>query len=240
MQKLAELNSNTEMEISKPTIPVSIVLQETEELYEWCQTDKDQLIKAGLKWSFVEDIQLRAAALRYAQTKWNTEHKSGYDCQTEWKIASGEGFELRNEIVHNLFHALHNNPLEYAKVRRIDKGGSNADMIQDLSDLSELGLKHSVALEAIGFDLSILSLARKKSTELPELLAKANGSWRESSPALELRNKAHTHLKEAVTEIRRVGQFVFWKNEIRLKGYKSQHVKKFNDKRRSTEESSPD
>jgi len=238
MQILNKLNSNTGMEISKPTIPVSIVLQEAEELYEWCQTDKDQLIKAGLKWSVVEDIQLRAAALRYAQTKWTTEHKSGHDCQAVWKIASREGFELRDKLVHNLFHALHNNPLEYAKVRRIDKGGSNADMIQDLSDLSELGLKHSVALEAIGFDLSILALARKKSTELPELLAKANGSWRESSPALELRNKAHTHLKEAVTEIRRVGQFVFWKNEIRLKGYISQYLKKSNSKNRNIDESS--
>ena len=38
-----------------------------------------------------------------------------------------------------------------------------------------------------------------------------------------IRDQAYTHLKEAVDALRRCGQFVFWKNEDRRKGYTSQY-----------------
>ena len=36
------------------------------------------------------------------------------------------------------------------------------------------------------------------------------------------------HLKEAVNEIRCVGQYVFWKDERKLKGYSSAYLSKKN------------
>ena len=38
-----------------------------------------------------------------------------------------------------------------------------------------------------------------------------------------LPDKAYTHLKEAVDAIRDCGQFVFWKDQDRAKGYASEY-----------------
>jgi hypothetical protein len=123
---------------------------------------------------------------------------------------------------------LHNIPVEYAKVQKIDEGSSHADMIQDLSDLAELGKNHTAELEAIGFDLSKLDEARSKSISLTKLLGEVNGSLKEASPLIKLRNKAYLHLKEAVDEIRRVGQYVFWKNGKKVRAYSSSYLRRRN------------
>jgi hypothetical protein len=234
--KLIELDSITDKETGRPMFPVSIVLQEAENLYEWCMKDKEALVKAGLDWSIVEDMPARTGALRVSQAKWSSEFKSYQDCQAEWKIKAPAAFNLRDELVHHFYHALYNIPNEYSKVQRIDEGSSNADMIQDLIDLSELGMKHTTVLEAIGMDLSLLDTARAKSFELAELLAKVNGSLKETSPMLEVRNKAYTHLKEVIDEIRRVGQYVFWRNDFRIKGYSSDYLRKQSNKYNKKEE----
>ena len=41
-----------------------------------------------------------------------------------------------------------------------------------------------------------------------------------------MRDKAYTHLKQAVDEVRECGQYVFWRNEARLKGYSSRYFRK--------------
>jgi hypothetical protein len=104
--------------------------------------------------------------LRVCQANWKTEYKNYQDCQEEWKIASPAAFNLRDELVHYFYHAFYNNQGEYAKVQRIDEGNTNADMIQELIELSTLGMKHTAELEAIGLDLSLLDTARAKSFEL--------------------------------------------------------------------------
>jgi len=109
-------------------------------------------------------------------------------------------------------------------------------MIQDLSDLAELGSRHINELQAIGLDLTLLETARSKSFELAELLAKVNGTKIDSNPAFITRNKAFIHLKEAVDEIRRVGQYVFWRNEVKFAVYSSNYYRNVNDPRRKKTE----
>ena len=103
-------------------------------------------------------------------------------------------------------------------------------MIQDLIDLYELGMKHLEALKKIGVDETALEQARTKSFELAGLLAKVNGAITETSPMLGIRNKAFTHLKAALDEIRRVGQYTFWRNDARIKGYASVYLRKTHKK----------
>ena len=105
-------------------------------------------------------------------------------------------------------------------------------MIQDLFDLAELGKYQREELENIGYDLSKLDEARVKSLSLSKLRSEVNGTYKEASPLIELKNKAYLHLKEAVDEIRRVGQYVFWRNEPRLKGYSSQYISRLNRERK--------
>ena len=47
-------------------MPVDVYLQEAENLYHWCQDDEAQLTGAGLAWNLVQEIPVRAGALREA------------------------------------------------------------------------------------------------------------------------------------------------------------------------------
>lgn len=200
------------------------------------QTLKDtRLIK-----QFKQFDQVRIDALKLSHTAWRKVYKSFQECQEQWKVASPEAFNLRDELLQYFYHALYNLPAEYAKVKRISVGSTNADMIQDLIELSELGKDHISKLEAVGLDLKLLDKARASSFELGKLLVKVIGAQSDTNPKIELRNKAYTHLKEAVDEIRRHGQFAFWRKENRLSHYASRYLRKMNEPRKQKEVQTPE
>jgi hypothetical protein len=99
-------------------------------------------------------------------------------------------------------------------------------MIQDLSDLAALGKANTEPLKAISLDLTLLDKAEAMSSQMASLLANANGKKLEDNKLRLLRDKAYTHAKEAVDEIRRCGQYVFSKDEQRYKGYTSRYYKR--------------
>ena len=98
-------------------------------------------------------------------------------------------------------------------------------MIQDLSDISVLGKANTAELEEIKFDLTQLDVVEQRADELAELLAKANGVLLENASAKDMRDRAFTHLKEAVDEVRDCGKYVFRKDPNRYKGYISRYKK---------------
>jgi len=108
----------------------------------------------------------------------------------------------------------------------IAEGYSNDDMIQDLSDLSQLGKRNIKSLEAISMDLSLLDKARDKSYELGSLLGDVTKVKGGGGPVLSVRNKAFNHLKEAVDKIRKYGQYAFWKDEKKSAKYASNYFRK--------------
>lgn len=227
-KKIIELSATRDEDSREPNMPVSVALQEAENLYEWCRADREDLIQAGLDWNLVEELPVRAGALRRTQSLWSSERMDQQECRAEWnKLAPAAG-KLRDELMHHLYFVLRDNPGENARVRRIDAGRTHADMIQDLADLAELGKKHKKKLQSIGIDTGLIDEARSQSFRLAGLPAKVKGSGMESAPNLKARNTAYYHLKEAVDEIRRVGRYVYWKNPDRLKGYSSQYIRKKN------------
>lgn len=210
-----------------PNIPVAIALQEAEDLYYWCLTDKSELTKAGLLWALVENLPIRIAACRYKQSMWQKDFKTLEDAQKEWAKDSPVAYDLRDELLHHFFHAYRNNPDVLSKVQKIAEGSSHADMIQDLSDLAVLGNGYPEPLKAIGFDLSLLTKAAETAGLMSELLAKSNGLRMSDNKLRITRDKAYMYMKQAVDEIRHHGQYVFWRNPERKKGYVSSYVKKY-------------
>jgi hypothetical protein len=58
--KLSSIQTITHDRILIPgSIPVNVYLQESENLYNWCQPDKEKLTANGLNWSLVEDMPAR-------------------------------------------------------------------------------------------------------------------------------------------------------------------------------------
>ena len=130
--------------------------------------------------------------------------------------------------MHHCSFGFREKPDLVRKVQIIREGGSNADMLQDLSDLNVLGKANLDLLKAIGFDMKKLTQAAGMSDDLSAVLALANGEDGNDDDAKELRDKAYTYMKQAIDEIRTTGQYVFWRDEDRKKGYVSAYFRKKN------------
>ena len=211
-----------------PTMPVDVFVQEAEDLYHWCQDDKPALIRAGLDWMNVEQLPVRAGACRESQSRWNKERNTRQKDEQAWKEQSPLAFELRDRLLHSYRYAFRNDEGLLSRVEDIATGDSNADMVQDLNDLSVLGKANLDLLAAIGFDAALLDEAALTSDLMGDLLGATNGERKKDSEAMLIRDKAFTHLKAPMDEIRNCGKYVFWKNPDRLEGYVSAYFKRKN------------
>jgi hypothetical protein len=135
-------------------------------------------------------------------------------------------------LIHHFYYAFRHDSSLIGWVKEIAERSTHAGMIQDLKDLNVLGRANRELLTNIGFDLTLLDLAAQKADELK--VKYAAGSWNCEAylEAKKIRSQAFTHLKKAVDFIREYGRYVFWRNASRLKGYRSNYLRKL--KRRST------
>ena len=208
----------------EPAMPVDTYLQESENLAKWSLMDAEALATISITLAMLNKLPVRAGALREAQSIWVKDHNSQQDAQREWAEAAPEAFAMRDQLLHDFRYAYRNDAAILARVAEIAEGDSNADMIQDLNDLSLLGKSNTAPLESINFSLEKLEAAANASDELANILALANGDKSLQNESKVIRDKAYTHLKELVDEIRNAGKYLFWKNEKRLKGYRSEFL----------------
>ncbi len=226
LAKLDVIKAIADEETKSPTMPVDVYLQEAENLYHWCQDDEAQLTGAGLAWNLVQEIPIRAGALREGQSLWFKERFTREEAEKDWNEQSPEGYDLRNQLLHSLHYAYRNAADLAGRVSAIADGSGHADMIQDLNDIAVLGKENIEPLQKINFDLALLDEAATTADALSDLLAQATTDREENNSARVIRDQAFTYLKQAVDEVRNCGQYVFWRNEERLKGYGSQHFRK--------------
>lgn len=223
----------------EPAMPVDTYLQEGENLAKWSQMDAEPLSGIGITAEVLNDLPVRAGALREAQSMWFKDRNSQLEAQREWAAAAPEAFAMRDELLHTFRYAYRNDAAILSRVDEIAAGNTNADMIQDLNDLSLLGKSNTAPLAAINFDLEKLDSAASASDELANLLALANGDKSLQSESKIIRDKAYTYMKELVDQIRDAGKYLFWKNEKRLKGYRSEFLYQKN-RAAGTEEEKPE
>jgi hypothetical protein len=226
--KLEVLQAIPEKEIKSPNMPVDVFLQESENLYQWCQADQAALTNTGLDWTLVEDLPARTGALRHAESVWFSQRYDRQEAQKLWNEKSPAAYDLRSQILHDMHFAYRKDDALAARVSQISDGAGHADMIQDLYDMAVLGKENPAPLQAISFDLALLDQAEATAGELGELLGLATTSREDNSAARVMRDRAYTHLKEAVDEIRDCGQYVFWRDGARLKGYVSMYRRRQN------------
>ncbi|HET8858468.1 hypothetical protein [Marivirga sp.] len=211
-------------EAKAPKMPIDVYLQEARNLYRWSKADQEKLQAVGLK--YFEEFTQRMGALSYAQSVWVNNRFAKVPSEVEWDKKCEQAKELKIELERSFLFAFHEKPLLLNKVEEIKKGTRNADMIQDLSDLSSLGKANLPLLTAINFDESKLDQAANEATEISFLLAKARGEEKERSNLKIMRDKAYIHLKELVDEVYRTGKFVFSNNDNKRKGYFSRYFNK--------------
>lgn len=214
-----------------PNMPVDVFVQEAENLYHWCKDDQEALTRIGLDWTLAQSLPVRSGACREAQSLWIKERNIRSQAEQDWKEQAPAAFDFRNQLIHAFRFAFRQNDGLLARVEEIALGDTNSDMVQDLNDLSVLGKANTALLTAIGFDLAMLDIAADMADRMGNLLGETNGERQTESEALLIRDKAYTHLKRAVDEIREYGKFVFWRTPERIKGYVSVHWQKANQER---------
>jgi len=208
--------------VKEPNMPVDNVVQEADNLYIWLQPDIAVLAAKGLTEKQMDELPVRAGALRAAQSLWIRESRS----QDEWNKKSPAAYELRDDLIADFRYAFRKEDSLLARVDEIDKGDGHEDMLQDLNDLAVLGEAHTELLTSIGFDLAKLQTASSLSEEMAHLLAVVNENKTGGSEAKYLRDQAYTFLKELVDDIRECGKYAFRKDKQRLKGYYSTYWRK--------------
>ncbi len=213
-------------ETKSPNMPIDAFLQEAENQYHWCQDDQTLLTNAGLDWALVQDVPIRAGALREAESLWFKERFTREDAEKQWNEQSPEGYDLRNRLLHGFHYAYRNHADLSGRVSAIANGNGHADMIQDLNDIAVLGQQNLEPLQTINFDVTQLDAAATTADTLADLLAQATTDREENSSKRVIRDQAYTYLKKAVDEIRVCGQYVFWRDEQRKKGYSSRYFRR--------------
>ncbi len=229
--KLAEIQAIPDEEAKEPTMPVDIALQEAENLHHWSLDDAAGLQVVGITQDQIDDLSVRAGACREAQSIWNKDYRSQQEAQIEWAEQAPLAYDFRDDLLASMRFAYRNDDSLLSRVSAITEGSGHADMIQDLNDIAVLGRENPDPLTAIGFDTDQLELAATRADELADLLAEANGDKADSNESKIIRDKAYSHMKVLVDEIRLAGKYVFRKNPNRLKGYSSEYWRKQNRKK---------
>jgi len=225
---LAEILAIETKNVMTPNIPIDVFVQESENLYHWCLPDRSALTGAGLAAGLIDNLPVRSGACREAQSLWVKERNTRQEAEQQWKDEAPAAFDLRDELVHAFRYAFRNNPVLLARVDEIAQGDTNADMVQDLNDLSKLGKANLALVTAVGVAPEKLDQAADTSDRMGDLLGAVNGERETDNEAMVIHDKAFTYLKQAVDEIRNCGKYVFWRTPDRLKGYFSDHWRKAN------------
>lgn len=231
MPTINQTTDSAEVKSTRPNQPVSSFLQEAENLYVWCVDDIPELLKAGIDEALINELPLRIKACRDAQVVWETTSKTPGEAQVQWKLKLPEAIHLKAELLQSMRFAFRKHPDLLDRVKYISKGNNYASLIQDLYDLSVLGLANSQPLTAIGFNLDLLDTAMKKSEELAGLWARSKNEKERLNETVLKRNKAYWCLHQQVSEIRSAGRYVFRHRKDRSIGYVSQYWRQKNGRR---------
>ena len=229
--KIGVIEKILDKDTKSPNIPIDTFTQEAENLYAWSQKDKVDLTGAGLDWEVVKDLPTRAGCLREAESRWYSKRFTKEEAQREWAERAPDAFDLRDQLLHAFTYAYRNTPDVASRVSDLREGSSSDDMIQDLNTIAVIGRENPEPLRMINFEEALLEQAANTADEMGALLGKATADD-EDAELVKIRNKAYTHLKEAVDEIRDCGQYVFWRDNERLKGYGSDYFRRQNRARK--------
>lgn len=214
-------------QIISPTIPVDITIGEAGELHQNATEDKPMLLARGLSEELIQELIPRAKFLQNKQSAWTAVYQSALTSTQQWEEKIDEGRLLQRELKNDFQFAYRNHPDILRKLKNILEGNGNMDLVQDLSDYPAFANQHPEPLTAILFDTSKTERAKQIALDLVDLINQVDGVKNSKTrPEKLMRDRAYTHLKQLVDEIRAYGKYAFWNDEDKQKRYSSEYGRK--------------
>ncbi len=218
---LPTINGIADEKVVTPRMPTEEIIVEAEKLVLVAQRDRESLVAAGLDALYIDSLNERIGAFAFASTA----HMLMVDNKTEeqeaWQKEEEKGYELQRELLHSFRFAYRRDETILKKVSRISAGRGRKDMILDLLALYQVGSAHTEPLTKVGFDMALLEQAKTQFELLSNMFATVDMDIDE---VRDIKNRAHTWLYKAMSEIRDHGKFVFWKDEERHQEYISEFL----------------
>lgn len=237
--KIGVIETVPDKETKSPSMPVDVYVQESEDVIAVADNNKDKFTAIGVDVSLLEDALVRCGALREAESIWQSLFNVKEDAQKVWYEDSPKAYFMRDDLLDVQRFAFRKNKDLSNKVRNIAKGRGNADMIQDLNDIVALGRRNADYFAAINFDLTRFDEAAALSDRMATVLADAHAE-EDLNRARVIRDKAYTHLKEVVDEIRDTGKFIFRYEPDTLEKFASDYFRKVNSAKNREDEETPE
>lgn len=209
----------TDDQILYPHGKDEMIIQSFRRIALQAEKDRAELEMKGLATTVLQSIGTAIDGYEHAQHNWNINVEDRKRASDEWKEESVEGFELQRLLAHDFTFAYRKNADLMKRIEIIKRGGSGSDMIQDLGDYSELGRANPEYLEAIQFDMTLLDRAEALNNSLSTILAENELGKLQTNDSLYIRNLCYTEAKALITEIKEYADYIFWKDEDKLKSY---------------------
>jgi hypothetical protein len=227
----------TQDKIVSPTTPVDISIGESGVLHQNASEDAPELLARGLSEGLIEQLIPSAKFLQDKQSAWIAVYQSALSSTEQWEEKIDEGRLLQRELKHDFQFAYRNHPDILKKLKNIVGGNGNMDLIQDMSDYSAFAKQYPEPLAAIFFDTTKADCAKQISLDLTDLINTVDGVKNSKNrPEKLMRDRAYTHLKQLVDEIRAYGKYAFWNDEEKQKRYSSEYIRDKNKKNSKSNE----
>ncbi len=227
--KIGVIEAITDNDTRSPSMPVDVFVQESEDVIAVATKNKEKFEAIGVDLSLLEDALVRCGALRESESVWQSLFNVKADAQKVWLEESPQAYFMRDDLLGVQRYAFRKDKDKLNRVRSIAKGRGHADMIQDLNDIAALGRNNADYFSAINFEIEKFDEAAAVADRIATVLAEAH-SVDNINEARVIRDKAYTHLKEAVDEIRDAGKFIFRYEPDLLEKFASDYHRKLRAK----------
>ena len=201
-------------------ITFASLVQRANDLANACRRDRAELIKAGLKWSDVDDLMVLLKKCSDFDAEWGVQREKGVAATRELDAFVEKCRKLRGLTIKTMHQALMRAGLDI-RLPSYRKSRSRVALVQDLNDVAVLCRMYQQKLEAVGFDGKSSYRAACASKELSDALADAELAKSTPLKALNDRNAACRELYESALRICLIGREAFSNDPHRKNDYRT-------------------
>ncbi len=215
-------------DIASPQIPIDRLIGEGRVLLKASRKDRKALLKVGLDPAVLEGLDGRIETLAEAQARYQAETRKTRGREELEK--EREAYMLRADMLADARWAFRNEAGLLDALARIQEGEGLDDLVQDLRDLAALFHAQRHLFAAVDAE-ALAERAQDVAISLGDLVATRR---EETTDEKDLRDRAASWLKDAMSDIRAAGQYALRKDPARLALYASVDVRRKNGRSKQT------